>query len=226
MKHSFRYAAFALFVPFVAGAYMACSSDDPSGTSDAGTSPTSTTTPTTPTPSNTTPTPQPDGSTSPDGSTPQPDSGCVYNPPNVDGGGVCGTYAFGTPAANASVPVDGGAYTGGAIPPGVYDVTLYERNSSQTGSWRETLALDGTRFTRIRQVDTGSGGAPVTYRSGTYTQTDAGGLLLTFDCAFDGDAGSDSGSNTIPYEVVKNGCADTTFRYGGTGIRTTLKRRP
>jgi hypothetical protein len=112
------------------------------------------------------------------------------------------------------------------LPPGIYDVTLYER-TSEKGSWRETLALDGTRFTRIRQIDTGSGTGslgPVTYRSGTYT-AGPNGLVLTFDCAFDDTTASDAGSSTVPYEVVKNGC-ESSMRYGGTGIRTTLKRRP
>lgn len=227
MKFSFRYAALALMVPSAAVAWIACSTDT-AGTEDGGTSPSSTTTSTSPssttTPTGTTPTPGPDGST-PDSSTPS-DSGCVYVAPNTDGGGVCGTHAFGTAAVNATNAQDGGAYTGGAIAPGIYDVSLYERGSAQVGSWRETLALDGTRFTRTRQIDTGSGSGvgPVTYRSGTYAMNGQQ-LVLTFDCAVDGDAGSDAGSNTIVYEVVKNGC-ETSIRYGAAGIRTTLKRRP
>jgi len=141
----------------------------------------------------------------------------------MDGGGTCGTYPFTAPV-NATAARDGGAYTGGAIAPGVYEVSLYERGAVQSGNWRETLALDGTRFTRARQIDTGGDGGPgpVTYRSGTYA-VNGTQLVLTFDCSVGGDV--DAGSNTIVYEVVKEGC-ETSIRYGAAGIRTTLKRRP
>lgn len=230
MKLHLRYAAALLLVPFTAAGYVACSSDEDTTGTDAGPASTTTTTSTSPTSNpTTTSTPGQDAQVPTDASTGDSstaDSGCVYTPPNVDGGGKCGTYAFGTAAVNASTPQAGGAYTGGALPPGIYDVTVLER-ASEKGSWRETLALDGTRFTRIRQVDTGSGTGslgPVTYRSGTYT-TGPNGLVLTFDCAFDDTTAADAGSNTVPYEVVKNGC-EASMRYGAAGIRTTLKRRP
>lgn len=226
MKLHLRYAAALLLVPFTAAGYMACSSDEATTGSDAGPAATTTTTPTSTT--TTTTTPGQDAQVPTDASTgdSSTDSGCVYTAPNVDGGGKCGTYVFGTAAVNASTPQAGGAYDGGTLPPGIYDVTVFER-ASEKGSWRETLALDGTRFTRIRQIDTGSGTGslgPVTYRSGTYT-TGANGLVLTFDCAFDDTAASDAGSNTVPYEVVQNGC-ESSIRYGAAGLRTTLKRRP
>ncbi len=227
MKLHLRYAAALLLVPFTAAGYVACSSDEGTTGADAGPASTTTTTSPTSTPT-TTSTPGQDAQVPTDASTGDSsttDSGCTYTAPNVDGGGQCGTYAFGTAAVNAST-LQTVTFNGGALPPGIYDVTVYQR-MTEKGSWRETLALDGTRFTRIRQVDTGSGTGslgPVTYRSGTYT-TGPNGLVLTFDCAFDDTTAADAGSSTVQYEVVKNGC-ESSIRYGAGVAYATLKRRP
>ena len=145
----------------------------------------------------------------------------------LDGGGPCGTLPFGEPAAPfGGVMGDGGAFTGGTLPPGIYDAKLAERGSGQGGSWRETFVVDGTRFTRIRQIDTGSGGGPgpVTYRSGTYT-TNGQTITLSYDCAQSGDAGVDAGQDNLPFDVVPGACGRSAYRYGATGIRITLERR-
>jgi hypothetical protein len=167
-----------------------------------------------------------DGAASTDGAL---TDACALPPPSLDGGGACGTMEFGAAAA-AFGPVDGGAdYLGGIPAAGVYDAVIAERASGAKGSWRETLVLDGvSRFTRIRQIDTGLTDAslgPVTRRSGTYT---ANGTTITmiYDCAQSDGVVVDGGSDTLPYDAPKDGTAcGTSYRYGVSGIRITLKRR-
>lgn len=166
-----------------------------------------------------------DGGTNGDGSTSE-DSGCTNPPPVLDGGGPCGALDFGAPAAPFGGVDGGNAYAGGTFAPGIYDAVGAERGSGLGGSWRETFVVDGTgRFTRTRQIDTGTSGGPgpVTQRSGTVT-TAGTNATFTYDCAVSGGAGVDAGADTLPFEVVKDGC-NVTYRYGATGIRVTLKRR-
>jgi hypothetical protein len=143
--------------------------------------------------------------------------------------GPCGTPAFGKPAVNFVDIVDAsdnGAYQGGALGVATYDAVIAERSGGGPGGWRETfVAQANNRFARIRQNDNDGGGfKPVTYRSGTYSATDAGQILLTFDCAVDGDASITDPSDTFQYEVVTiNG--KTYFRYGAAFIRVWLERR-
>lgn len=154
------------------------------------------------------------------------DAGCTIAPPSLDAGGACGTMEFGAVAApfTGVDAGDGGDYVGGAFPAGIYDAVLAERASGNAGSWRETFVSDGNgRFTRIRQIDTGSGPGPISRRSGTYTTTGKD-IKFTYDCAQTDGNPVDAGSDTLPYEVVTAECA-ATYRYGATGIRISLKRR-
>lgn len=153
------------------------------------------------------------------------DSGCTPVAPVLDAGGGCGTMEFGAVAApfTGVDAGDGGDYIGGAFPAGIYDAVLAERLSGLSGSWRETFVSDGNgHFTRIRQLDTGSAG-PVTRRSGTYTVSGKN-ITFTYDCAQSNGAFVDAGSDTLPYEILTDQCA-TTYRYGATAIRISLKRR-
>lgn len=148
-------------------------------------------------------------------------------PFEFDGGGPCGTHAFGKPAAQF-VAVDPDASTtpfNGAIPQGIYDVIKAERQSGNAGSWRETFVVgpNGT-FSRVRQLDLDGGGPnEITYRSGTMTP-DGGSLFFVFTCAIDGDAGVDSGTGSIPYQLVDVG-GDPTLRFEFFGVRVTTDRR-
>lgn len=159
------------------------------------------------------------------------DAGCTENPvpPDLDGGGLCGTLPFGKPAAQFQGIVDAsdnGQYMGGTFPPGIYDAVIAERFSGGGGSWRETIVVGANnRFTRVRQtnLDGGAVDRPATYRSGTLVG-DAGSLRLEFDCAYDGDASIVDTSDTIPYEI-KQECGKTYYRYGGAGVRIWLQRR-
>lgn len=224
MRIRLRALAALAALPFVAAFYLACSSD-PETTADAGTTPTSTTTATTPpNPTGTSTTPPTDGAP-PSDAAPPPDSGCTYAKPGMDGGGACGAYTFGAPAVTFTATDAGGGFNGGAIPPGIYDAVLAERATASAGTWRETLVLDGARFTRTRQLNlTGTSEGPVTRRSGTYTVT-GGELKLTYDCAFSDDAGVDAGSDTFMLDVSGATC-DKTMRFGIAGVGVTFKRRP
>lgn len=142
----------------------------------------------------------------------------------MDGGEACGAYAFGASAAVYVATDAGGGFNGGDIPPGIYDAVLAERATATAGAWRETLVLDGTRFTRTRQLTTGTTAASVTRRSGTYT-VNGGELKLTYDCAFSDDAGVDAGSDTFMFNVSGATC-DKTFRFGVAGVGVPFKRRP
>jgi hypothetical protein len=150
-------------------------------------------------------------------------------PPMFDGGHPCGAIDFGLPAA-AFGPVqdDGGAYTGGSIPAGIYDAVVSERLSTKPGSWRETFVVDGAgKFTRIRQLDLGSdaGPGPIQYRAGTYTVSGAN-VKFTYTCAVSPDGGAiDAGSDELPYEVLTTGCNAPVYRYGVFGVRVTFRRR-
>jgi hypothetical protein len=146
----------------------------------------------------------------------------------LPGPGPCGTVAFGLAAADFTQALpDAGGYDGGVIEPGVYDAVFAERSSAARGSWRETFVVDAQgRFTRIRQIDTGTGNGPgpITYRSGTVSTTGAE-VKLTYTCAVSGDAGVDASSDTLPFDTASDTCGTTQYRYGATGIRATLKRR-
>lgn len=148
--------------------------------------------------------------------------------PEADGGGPCGTHPFGKPAATFQGIVDAsdnGAYQGGAFELASYDAVIAERASANPGSWRETFVVSANnRFSRVRQTDLdGGGGGAIRYRSGTYA-TDGGQLLLTFDCAIDGDASIADPSDTFPYEVVTID-GKKYYRYGAAGVRLWLERR-
>jgi hypothetical protein len=174
-------------------------------------------------------TPSDDAATKTDSSTGGGDSGCTPIAPSLDAGGGCGSMEFGA-VATPFTGVDaggGGLYAGGVFAAGVYDAVLAERASGNAGSWRETFVSDGNgHFTRIRQIDTGSGGGPgpVSRRSGTYA-VNGTQITFTYGCAqSDGTPIATPGSDTLPYEVVTDKC-DATYRYGATGIRVSLRRR-
>lgn len=182
-------------------------------------------------------------SSSTDGSTDKRDSGedngedagsCVgkYEAPNLNGPGPCGTVDFGEPAA-AFGPVNedaGVTYSGTALADGIYDAVSAERSSANGGSWRETFVVEGNRFTRIRQVDTGtgSGPGPISYRSGTFAYEAADGeqrIKLTYDCAKTGDDAVDAGADSLPSDAVVATDCSAQYRYGASGVRITLRRR-
>ena len=158
------------------------------------------------------------------------DAGCALITVSVDAGGGCGTTDFGAVAAQfTGVDAGGGNdYAGGAFAAGIYDAVLAERASGSAGSWRETFVSDGSgHFTRIRQIDTGagSGPGPVSRRSGTYA-VNGKQITFTYDCAqADGAPLPTPGPDTLPYELVTDRC-NATYRYGATGIRISLRRRP
>ena len=167
--------------------------------------------------------------TKPDSSTGGSDSGCAPITVSVDAGGGCGSMDFGA-VATPFTGVDaggGGVYAGGVFAAGIYDAVLAERTSASGGSWRETFVSDGNgHFTRIRQIDTGTGGGPgpVSRRSGTYA-VNGKQITFTYDCAqSDGTPIATPGSDTLPYELVTDKCS-ATYRYGATGIRISLRRR-
>jgi hypothetical protein len=170
-----------------------------------------------------------DSSTKTDATTDGGDAGCAPINVSLDGGGGCGTMDFGA-AASPFTGVDAGGgndYVGGAFAAGIYDAVLAERASASGGSWRETFVSDGAgHFTRIRQIDTGtgSGPGPVSRRSGTYA-VNGKQITFTYDCAqTDGTPITTPGADTLPYEVVTDEC-NATYRYGVTGIRISLQRR-
>jgi|GEM_PF-1922832 len=168
-----------------------------------------------------------DATTKTDSSTSGDDAGCAPVTASLDAGGGCGSVEFGA-VATPFTGVDaggGGVYAGGAFAAGVYDAVLAERASGNPGSWRETFVSDGNgHFTRIRQIDTGSGPGPVSRRSGTYA-VNAKQITFTYDCAqADGTPIATPGSDTLPYELVTDKC-NATYRYGATGIRISLRRR-
>jgi len=154
-----------------------------------------------------------------------------YEAPNVNGPGPCGTIDFGEPAANfGAVNADAGTeYVGKNLADGIYDAVNAERASGSTsGSWRETFVVKGNRFTRIRQVDTGSGNgpAPVSYRSGTFQYDGAEQLIkLTYDCAQTGDAGLTPGEDNLPSDAIVADDCSARYRYGAASVRITLRRR-
>lgn len=168
-----------------------------------------------------------------DGAVAEKDAGCTYvpAPPVADGGGQCGTIEFGRNAVvfGGVDAGDTGFNRGGVIPPGIYDTALAERGSGSGGSMRETVViLPNGRFTRVRQLDSGSGNGvgPVTRRSGSYAYTDAGVVTFTYDCATSNgtDAGA-PGADSLPYEYVELACGKGVYRYGLTSLRFTLERR-
>lgn len=146
---------------------------------------------------------------------------------SLDAGNPCGAMAFG----NAAVPFtfvdpgDGGGYQGGTLVPGIYDATLAERASGSQGSWRETFVLGcNGAFTRIRQIDTGSGPGNISYRAGKLTMNGATGVF-NYSCYVSGDAGLDAGPDNLPTEIIKDKDGKYILRYGAAFIRVTLKRR-
>lgn len=156
------------------------------------------------------------------------DGSCGHAPP-ADGGNPCGALDFGKAAVpflltDAAV---GETYKGGPLEPGIYDAVFADRGSALGGSWRETFVVDGTgKFTRIRQIQSlaDASPGPISYRAGTFA-TDAGSITFTYTCAVTADAAVDAGSDTLPYDGIKDSCGTTDYRYGVAGIRVTLKRR-
>lgn len=221
MKNFVRVGLVALAVPTFVLAYVACSSDEPSG----GTSPSSTTTSTSPT-GTTTSTGTPDG-TAPDSAVPDA-SACTYPKPEVDGGQACGAHPFGQATvvladAGAAFELDGSV----GIPPGIYDLTSGERSTGIPYGWRETLVLDGAKYSQIRQLEPRQGNpSAATTRSGAYTVS-GGKLTLDADCARSEDGGViDAGGAGTPfsYEVVNDGCK-VKLRLIAAGALLTYTRR-
>lgn len=165
----------------------------------------------------------------PDSGPGEGDAGCTSKapaPPVADGGFGCGTMDFGKIAAPfTGVDEDAGnTYDGGAFLPGIYDAVGAERLSASGGSWRETFVVDSNgRFTRVRQIDTGSGPGAVTRRSGTVT-VKGSEATFTYDCAQSDGGFVEAGADTLPFEVVEKDC-ETRYRYGASGFRLTLVRR-
>lgn len=172
------------------------------------------------------------GTTGRDAATPDSGAGpCTFVPaaPVEDGGGLCGTVPFGKAAApfGGVDAGDTGPYRKGVIPPGIYDAVIAERNAGNGGSFRETLVvLPNGRFTRIRQLDTNSGGGagPESRRSGTYAYSDAG-VTFAYECATNNGDFIDAGSDTFPYEFVGDACGKGVYRFGLANLRFTLERR-
>ena len=221
MKSFARVGIAALVLPTVVLAYVACSSEPTSGTAPSSTT-TSTSPTTTTTPTSTTTTPSDDSGPPPN---PLNDAGCTYPKPEMDGGGLCGTRPFGSPAAvltdaGADFPSDAGS----VLPPGAYDVTSGERATGLPYNWRETLVIDGQKYTQIRKFDANQGTAGVTtYRSGTYTVAN-NRITLNADCAFRDDAGTDGGTTSFTYDVITEGCK-TTLRLITAGTQLRYTRR-
>lgn len=143
-------------------------------------------------------------------------------PPDLMGPGACGTLEFGQPAvpvADVTAPI---VFTGGAIPPGIYDVVRYSRTSgSLMTTMRATLVIasDG-RFTEIRSLDTGSGTPPVTRKSGTYT-IEGNSLVRAIPC---GSATGMPETNRLPFTLE---CSPTEvlLHMGTTNLWFTYRRR-
>ena len=158
---------------------------------------------------------------------------CIYIVPALNGSAPCGAQviaaAIGATKGDggADGDPDGGYFNGGTIEPGIYDLDYFQ-SSLATAKTSETLVLaaDG-KFTRTRRLDTGNGGAPITYRSGTYTAS-GGSLRLTADCYYlndsPADGGAQAGNNAVVYRATQNAC-DRTIEYGGGGLILRLKRR-
>ncbi|MBX3208574.1 MAG: hypothetical protein KF764_26310 [Labilithrix sp.] len=158
---------------------------------------------------------------------------CVgkYTAPNIQNSGPCGTTPFGEPAA-AFGPVDATDpdYKGTTLADGIYDAINAERASALSGSWRETLVVKGNRFTRVRQVDTGSGSGlgAISYRAGTIEYGASGTpqqVRFTYDCAQTGDNPVDAGVDNLPSDAVVETDCSARIRYGASGIRVSLRRR-
>lgn len=165
-----------------------------------------------------------DGSTAKDSSSSKDASCSDYS---LTAANPCGATNFGAPATPFTFvdPGDGGGYQGGPLVPGIYDAILAERASGSQGSWRETFVLgcDGN-FTRIRQIDTGSGVGNVSYRKGKLALNGATGTF-SYSCYVSGDAGLDAGNDNLPTEFIKDKDGKYILRYGAAFIRVTLKRR-
>jgi hypothetical protein len=158
---------------------------------------------------------------------------CNYAVPVLNGSAPCGAQVI--PAAinamkgdgGADTDPDGGYFNGGAIEPGVYDLEYFQ-SSLAAAKASETLVFsaDG-KFTRTRRLDTGNGGAPISYRSGTYTVSE-GSLRLTANCYYlndlPADGGAQAGNNAVVYRATQNAC-DRKIEYGGGGVVLRLKRR-
>lgn len=146
-------------------------------------------------------------------------------PPNLDGGGPCGTLDFGQPAV--AFVVDAGAFgdelDAGAFPPGIYDTVYVESPLQNGGTWRETTVVGPNgRFTRVRELRPGASNDPASYVSGTITKIEGGSVSIAVDCR-DGDAGLDA-STSFPVKFVQ-GCGTTYFTAGAGNTRAYMKRR-
>lgn len=144
---------------------------------------------------------------------------------DTDGGGPCGTYAFGHPEVGFQPAFAHEVIRlGEAIPSGVYDAVFAESAPDSTGSLRETFAAgaDG-RFTRVRRIDRASI-TELTYRAGTYRAT-RGRLAVLYDCAIDDRRVSEADIGPeVPYEVVTvHGEVHVVYSLGGA--RVWLRRR-
>lgn len=220
MKLASRIGLAALALPTIVLAYVACSTDP----TPTGPSPSATATDSTPIPTTTTTT-SPGSDSGPVSDGAANDAGCTFLKPEMDGGGLCGTRPFGSPAAvltdaGADFPSDAGT----VLPPGIYDVTSGERATGLPYNWRETLVIDGQKYTQIRRFDANQGtpGA-TTYRSGTYTLAN-NRLTLIADCAFRDDAGADGGTTSFTYDVLNDGCKPTLrVITAGTQLRYTRR---
>lgn len=156
------------------------------------------------------------------------DTGACTTPvaANLDGTESCKTLPFGTAAVNfVAVDPQGPDTMGGTLPAGIYDVTSAERTTPK-GSWRETLVVDGAgKFTRIRQLDTGTGNGlgPITYVSGSYT-TSGSDITFVTECVM-GGTGKVGDKTTLPFGVAMDGCQHARFFFSFTGFRVTLTQR-
>ncbi len=142
--------------------------------------------------------------------------------PDLNGSNACMTLDFGQPAAmvqNVASPI---TFTGGTIPPGIYDIVSYSRT---TGSIMTTIratlvvASDG-HFTEVRVLDTGNGTPPTTRKSGMW-HIESTSFVRDVSCG-----GSDAGfeTNRLSYSVECNG-TETLLHMGLTNLWFTYRRR-
>lgn len=175
------------------------------------------------------------------------DSGTGKDAGNIDGGGdsgeagcltpatqapvlgamTCNTYDFGLPPNNVIDVANAVVFSGGTIPPGIYDATAISRTTgSLSYTFQATLVFTaGGTFSEVRHLQTGS--SPVTRKSGTFTTAIEGGtptLVRNIDCGGSGDGGLET--NKLPYLVQVDCDGKVRIHMGTANLFFTYTRRP